>query len=88
MKESKEFQRCGARARTNGGLPCRKPVLSYRKRCLLHGGRSTGPTTESGKKVIAEGKFKHGLFTKEAIEDRKRIHSLKSWGNELDSMPD
>ncbi|MGI8617997.1 MAG: HGGxSTG domain-containing protein [Gemmatimonadaceae bacterium] len=37
----------GARARTRGE-PCRAPAVRGSARCRLHGGWSTGPTTEAG----------------------------------------
>jgi hypothetical protein len=36
--------RCGARAKTRGGKPCRAPAMPN-GRCRLHGGLSTGPKT-------------------------------------------
>jgi hypothetical protein len=50
--------KCGAR--TRGGSPCRATVCARpdgngaAKRCRLHGGRSTGPTTQAGREAIAE----------------------------------
>ncbi|MBM4419816.1 MAG: hypothetical protein FJ033_16145 [Chloroflexi bacterium] len=46
--------RCGARARSRGGAPCRAPVVPGRARCKLHGGRSTGPRTAEGRMRGAE----------------------------------
>lgn len=36
-------------ARTRAGTPCQAPVVKGRKRCLRHGGLSTGPRTPEGK---------------------------------------
>ena len=38
--------RCGAR--TRAGCPCRAPALHGKRRCRMHGGRSTGPRTPEG----------------------------------------
>jgi hypothetical protein len=38
----------------------------------MHGGKSTGPKTEEGKKRCGEARFVHGLYTKEAKE-RNRL---------------
>jgi hypothetical protein len=38
---------CGAK--TRAGTPCKGTRLWGNLRCKLHGGRSTGPTTEEGK---------------------------------------
>ncbi len=40
-------KRCGARARTRGGAPCRGPAMRN-DRCRMHGGLSTGPRTVEG----------------------------------------
>lgn len=43
--------RCGAR--TRGGDVCQRPALEGRRRCSLHGGKSTGPKTGEGRERIA-----------------------------------
>jgi hypothetical protein len=50
---------CGARCRTRGGAPCRARVCvrwdgSWARRCRMHGGESTGPTTPEGRARSAE----------------------------------
>jgi hypothetical protein len=42
------------KAQTRAGGTCRKKVIPGRTRCAFHGGKSTGPVTESGKARIAE----------------------------------
>ena len=58
---ARNFERCGARARSRGGLPCQAPPvldpetrLPRNGRCKMHGGRSTGPLTAEGRRRIAE----------------------------------
>ena len=58
---ARNFERCGARARSRGGQPCLAPPvldpetgLPRNGRCKLHGGRSTGPRTAEGRQRIAE----------------------------------
>lgn len=41
--------RCGARCRTKDGAPCEAPRVKGKRRCKLHGGLSTGPTTDAGR---------------------------------------
>lgn len=53
--------RCGAKARSTG-KPCKKAALKGKKRCQLHGGRSTGPRTEAGKRKSRMGPTKHGHY--------------------------
>ena len=43
---------CGARCRD--GHACVAPVVAGKRRCVIHGGRSTGPRTEAGRAAIAE----------------------------------
>ena len=45
-------QRCGARCRDGHG--CRAPRVEGKRRCKLHGGRSTGPRTAEGRARAAE----------------------------------
>jgi hypothetical protein len=52
-----ERPRCGARCRD--GHACRAPVVvrsdgSFKKRCRLHGGLSTGPKSAAGRAAIAQ----------------------------------
>jgi len=48
----KNFQRCGAFARSTG-QPCKAKALTN-GRCKNHGGMSTGPKTPEGRQAIAE----------------------------------
>lgn len=43
---------CGAR--TRAGTPCKRKDLYRSGRCKFHGGLSTGPTSEKGKRRSAE----------------------------------
>ncbi|NVN97329.1 hypothetical protein HXX01_03820 [Candidatus Nomurabacteria bacterium] len=52
--------RCGARTRS--GTPCKRKDLCDNGRCKLHGGMSTGPRTEQGKKRSSQ----NGLISKKA----------------------
>ena len=60
---------CGAKIRS-GGL-CRSPAVRGKKRCRMHGGaQGAGPPRDN------RNARKHGLFTKDAIAERKRIQVL------------
>ena len=63
-------QRC--EARTRKGTACQRPARLPVGRCRLHGGSSTGPTTEEGLARLTASKIKHGKFTKERREAAKR----------------
>ena len=53
-------------------MQCGAPASRGKKVCRFHGGRSTGPKTESGKSRQRAAVLKTGNHTKEAIEDRAR----------------
>jgi hypothetical protein len=61
--------RCGAKIRS-GGL-CRSPAVRGKKRCRMHGG-----APGSGAPRANQNARRHGLFTKVAIAERKRIQAL------------
>ena len=56
---------CGAKTRAGGW--CKQPAMKN-GRCRLHGGKSL-----SGKQ---HGRYKHGRYTREAIEERRQLNSL------------
>jgi len=60
--------RCGAKTRS--GSPCRSPAMPN-GRCRMHGGKSPG--APKGK---ANGNYRHGRFTCEAIERRRDLNAL------------
>jgi len=47
--------RCGAK--TRAGVPCKQKAIYINGRCRWHGGLSTGPKTEEGKKRSAMNGF-------------------------------
>jgi hypothetical protein len=61
--------RCGAKTRS--GHSCRSPALSGRKRCRMHGGAQGSGTPRANQNAR-----KHGLFTRDAIAERRRIQAL------------
>ena len=61
--------RCGAKTRSGGA--CRSPAVQGRKRCRMHGG-----APGSGAPMANLNARKHGLFTKDAIVERRRIQAL------------
>jgi hypothetical protein len=61
--------RCGARIRSGGS--CRSPVVHGKRRCRMHGG-----APESGAPRGNQNARKHGLFTRDAIAERKQLQAL------------
>jgi len=61
--------RCGAKTRSAGA--CRSPAVHGSKRCRMHGG-----ARGSGAPRANRNARKHGLFTGDAIQERRRIQAL------------
>ncbi|MFK5600652.1 HGGxSTG domain-containing protein [Methylobacterium sp. HMF5984] len=57
--------RCGAKTRS--GSPCRSPAMPN-GRCRMHGGSSPG--APKGK---ANGMYRHGRYTNEALAERREL---------------
>ena len=64
-------KRCLARTRNGGQCQC--PAMKGKARCRIHGGLSTGPRTKDGKEKVRQSVLKNGYYTKDAIENRRRI---------------
>ena len=62
-------RRCGAKTRS--GRPCMSPAVAGKKRCRTHGGASG-----SGAPTGNQNALKSGFFTRQAIEERKKIRAL------------
>jgi hypothetical protein len=60
-------RRCGAKTRHD--TFCQKPALKGNARCQIHGGRGGAP------RGPANGNYKHGHFTKEAIFRRREQYA-------------
>lgn len=56
-------------AETRSGSPCRSPAMPN-GRCRMHGG--TSPGAPKGK---ANGGYRHGRFTNEAIKQRRELNA-------------
>ena len=61
--------RCGAKTRCDGA--CRAPAVHGKRRCRMHGG-----APGSGAPRANQNARKHGLFTGDAIAERRRIQAL------------
>jgi len=61
--------RCGANIRSGGS--CRSPSVRGKKRCRMHGG-APGSGAPSGNQTAR----RRGLFTRQAIAERKQIGAL------------
>ena len=59
--------RCGAKTRR--GTPCQAPAMAN-GRCRMHGGKSPGAPKGNS------NAFKHGMYTKEALDIQRMIRQL------------
>ena len=68
--------RCGAKTRSGGS--CRAPAVRGKRRCRMHGGAKG-----SGAQTGNQNARRHGVFTADAIAERKRIQDLLGEVREL-----
>ena len=68
--------RCSATSKRTG-KPCQAPAVRGWSVCRSHGARGGGP---KGKR---NGMYRHGLYTKEAVETRRRLRALLRQADEL-----
>ncbi len=64
-----DHTRCGAQTRSGGA--CHAHAVRGKKRCRMHGG-AAGSGAPKGNRNAR----KHGLFTREAIAERRRVQDL------------
>jgi hypothetical protein len=61
--------RCGAKTRS--GKPCMAPAVSGKRRCRMHGGAPGSGAPRGNKNAL-----KSGLYTREAIQQRRQLQAL------------
>ena len=61
--------RCGAKTRSHGA--CRSPAVYGKRRCRMHGG-----ARGSGAPRANRNARKHGLFSRDAIAERRQIRAV------------
>jgi len=78
--------RCQAKSKRTK-LQCAAPALKGKRVCKTHGGRSTGPTTESGRQRCAKAKTIHGRETRQIRKERSeglaRLFELETLGRKI-----
>jgi len=65
-------------AKTRSGKACRSPAIRGKRRCRMHGG-----PVKSGAPRGNRNAHKHGLFSGDAIAERKQIQALLSGARKL-----
>ena len=73
--------RCGAKTRR--GTPCQGPAVRDKRRCRMHGGLSTGPRTPEGLVRSRRANWKHGAYSREAQDARRKLRWARRVLNEL-----
>jgi hypothetical protein len=68
--------RCGARTRSGGF--CRSPAVGGKMRCRMHGG-----APGSGAPLGNQNALKHGHFTRDEKEERRRAQALLQQARKL-----
>jgi uncharacterized protein YjcR len=68
--------RCGARTRS--GKPCQSPAVEGKERCRMHGGAPGSGAPRGNKNAV-----KHGLYTREAIAQRRQLTELMRQSRKL-----
>lgn len=76
--------KCCAKSRFSATGACRQPAMKGKKRCRLHGGKSTGPKTPEGRKRCARSNYKHGFYTNAAIAERRMLRGMvNNWRHDV-----
>ena len=82
-------QRCQALSKRSK-LQCQAPAAKGKTKCRFHGGASTGPKTEQGRKRCADAKTIHGNETRKARTERalgmRQLRALEDLGHALGLM--
>lgn len=61
--------RCGAK--TRAGKPCQAPAVTGKRRCRMHGGAKGSGAPKGNQNAL-----KHGLYTREALHERRQLAEL------------
>jgi len=61
--------RCSAKNRS--GRPCRAPAVYGKTHCRMHGGGARSGAPKGNQNAV-----KHGLYTNEAREERRKVREL------------
>jgi hypothetical protein len=75
----RQAPRCGATTRS--GRSCQSPAVKNRKRCRMHGGTNKGaPAGERN------GRYRHGLRSREHLDTRRLVRELMQEARDLAEM--
>lgn len=66
---------CSAKSKQSDSQ-CKNFAVKSKTVCWIHGGKSTGPSSAKGCEKIQKLKTKHGLYSQNAMAERKRFREL------------
>lgn len=70
--------RCGAKTKSNNGLPCRCPAVKGKQRCYVHGGAKG-----SGAPIGNTNRLKHGQASKQTKLFKKQVRQAIATANAM-----
>jgi len=73
---------CKAKSKQSG-QQCRNFATKGKEVCRIHGGKSSGAKTREGVVRLKKANWKHGLYSKEAIEERKSFKAMLAQHKDL-----
>ena len=69
-------QRCGAKTRSGGA--CQSPAVAGKRRCRMHGGAKGSGAPQGNQNAL-----KHGVYTREALNERRQFTEHMREMNEM-----
>jgi hypothetical protein len=66
---------CKAKSKQSG-QQCKNFAIKGKQVCSIHGGKSTGAKTIEGKHRLKMASWKHGMRSKEAIQEAREVREL------------
>jgi hypothetical protein len=73
---------CNAKSKQSG-YRCKNFSVKGKKVCWIHGGKSSGPKSQQGVEKIRNLKTKHGVYTRNAVEDRIQFRKFLQEADEM-----
>ena len=61
---------CKAKSKRSG-VRCRAPAVKGKSVCRMHGGNSTGPKTQEGRRLSGTAKWVHGAASRKIRQEHK-----------------
>ncbi|HQO64695.1 MAG TPA: HGGxSTG domain-containing protein [Syntrophorhabdus sp.] len=78
----RDMPKCQAMAKSTGEQ-CRNIAVKGKRVCYLHGGKSTGPKTDQGKLRSKYARLRHGDYSAQVKENRRKLKALDRYFKEI-----